>query len=43
MTVSDDEIARHIEAISDLPLEQRPEALAQASEALRVLLDGTEP
>ena len=42
MTVSDEEFAAQIEAIGEVPLEQRAEALAKAEEALRELLDSTE-
>ena len=42
MTVSDEELQAQIEAINELPLEQRAEALTSAAEALRELLDGTD-
>ena len=42
MTVSDEELQAQIEAINELPLEQRAEALTKAAEALRELLDNTE-
>ena len=42
MTVSDEELQAHIEAINELPLEQRAEALTKAAEAVRELLDNTE-
>ena len=42
MTVSDEELQAQIEAINELPLEQRAEALTKAAEALRELLDGTD-
>lgn len=42
MTVSDQELRAQIEAINELPLEQRAEALTEASEALRKLLDNAE-
>jgi hypothetical protein len=42
MTVSDDELQAQIEAIGDLPLEERAEALTKAAEAVRELLDSTD-
>jgi len=43
MTVSDEELKTQIEAIGDIPLEERAEALTQAAETLRQLLDSGEP
>ena len=42
MTVSDEELQAQIEAIGDLPLEERAEALTKAAEAVRELLDSTD-
>jgi hypothetical protein len=42
MTVSDEELQAQIEAISDLPLEERAEALTKTAEAVRELLDSTD-
>jgi hypothetical protein len=42
MTVSDEELQAQIDAINELPLEQRAEALTQAAQAVRELLDGTD-
>jgi len=42
MTVSDKELQAQIEAIGDLPLDERAEALTQAAEAVRELLDSTD-
>jgi hypothetical protein len=42
MTVTDDELQAQIEAIGDLPLEERAEALTKAAEAVRELLDSTD-
>lgn len=39
MTASDDDLAAHINAIGELPLDQRAEALEKAAETLRQLLD----
>jgi hypothetical protein len=41
MTVSDEELQAQIDAIKDMPLEQRAEALTGAAEALRELLDSS--
>ena len=40
--MSDEELQAQIEAINELPLEQRAEALTKAAEALRELLDNTD-
>ena len=40
--MSDEELKAQIEAINELPLEQRAEALTKAAEALREVLDNTE-
>jgi hypothetical protein len=42
MTASDEELQAQINAIGELPLEQRADALTSAAEALRELLDSTE-
>jgi hypothetical protein len=42
MTVSDEELQAQIEAIGELPLEQRAEGITQAAEALRELLDSSD-
>ena len=41
-TPSDDELAQQIDAIAEVSLEDRAEALDKASEALRALLDSTD-